>query len=82
MMANRHIENRKNHDISKHLRCLSKILLIIIIIIMALPTLIGIKCAVIDNKMANINGIHCVNSHASKTAKIIKGDITQHHVDI
>jgi len=44
---------------------------------MALPSWSAIKYTVIDNKTANINEkklqfIYCVNSHASKTAKIIK----------
>jgi len=43
---------------------------------MALPSINAIKGTVIDNKTANINDkncsfIHRVNSHGSKTAKIM-----------
>jgi len=54
---------------------------------MALPSVTAIKGTVIDDKVANINNKklqfnQCANSHTSKNAKIIKDDITQHHVDI
>jgi len=45
------------------------------------------KSTKIDNKTANITTkkqqfVHNVNSDGSKTANIIKSDITQHHIDI
>ena len=52
------------------------------------PECVNWKCTVIANKTANTNimdlktaFIHSVNSNGSKTTRIIKNDITQHHID-
>jgi len=55
-MANCHLENFKNHDISKVIwTYFSRILVCIVV----LHSLSAIKCTVTDNKTANINDKNC-----------------------
>jgi len=58
MVANGHLDNKKKHDIYQ-IFCTYFNNILVCWCIIVLPSLIAIKCTVIDNKTANINDKNC-----------------------